>query len=273
MRQALLITIACATLFITGRTYAQNFKTGFDTNPEQASWTEYRLGDENEFYMWEYSTNSARSQAFCLVHNYPVGGTEETEDWFVSPGFDFSKGGKIDSIWHYFTGFGTPIPGDTIAIYVITGHQNPDSAASVTMIHNYTDTSYKIENAWKLDTNITIPVRQGTSYIGIRYTTTSNWLDVKFDDLSIIGYNATDISEVLVDRVTLYPNPASDILNLEIPDELDPISISIEDFSGRTIFSSSNEFAQLSIDNLVSGTYLIRLITGQGMLTKNFIKN
>lgn len=271
MKKLILQSITCAIILISTPLYSQNYSTGFDNTTEQNGWVEYRKGEESQFYFWNFSSISAHSAPNCLEHYYPVGGTNETNDWFVSPEFDFSKGGKIDSIWHHYSGFGVPMAGDTIALYVFNGSPDPDSA-SWTMLINFTDTSYKNDGIWKMDSNITVPVLQGKSYIALRYTTTSNWLDVKFDDIKIIGHNLTSIDNSVSSSISIFPNPATSNISIKYPVDVSVNRASIYDASGKLCISNESSVNSIDISILPKGLYTLLLKTEQGVVQKKFLK-
>ncbi|HNQ61653.1 MAG TPA: T9SS type A sorting domain-containing protein [Bacteroidia bacterium] len=74
----------------------------------------------------------------------------------------------------------------------------------------------------------------------------------------------------------IYPNPASSFLTVKTEQIEDNAKVSIIDLSGRVLsikdFSNQLEIS-LSIEELQSGMYLIRIETDKGLATKSFIKN
>ena len=151
--------------------------TAFDNAGQQSGWTEYRLGEENAFYEWNYSTMQPYTAPNCLAHNYPVGGENLLDDWFVSPEFDFSGGGMLDSLHHAFSGFGVPGAGDTVAIYLLHGSQDP-AVATKTLLMDFRGADYTGDGAWRRLDPIAIPAQSGESYIAIRYSTIINHFGV-----------------------------------------------------------------------------------------------
>ena len=253
--------------------FSQTYKTGFDDAAEQNGWTQYRVGVEDPFYEWEFITSEAHSAPNCIVHNYPVGGTEITDDWFVSPVFDFSEGGMIDSVWHRFSGFGLPMAGDTVAIYLLNGSQDPELATSMTMLFNYVDTSYMNDGIWTLNTEIMIPNTSGESYIGFRYKTIVNWLDVRFDDVSITSNNSTGIKDNILANsdITIFPNPSSDYINIRIDENLTIKTITLFDLKGKVLKSFNKNNKSFIINDLKSGFYLLKINTEEGTIAKKLL--
>ncbi len=253
---------------------AQNYTTGFDNADEQAGWVEYELGSTNQFLYWEFAPFMPYTAPNCLAHYYPVGGTTPTDDWIVSPLFDFSNGGAIDSLRYKFSGFGTPMAGDTIAVYLLNGSSHPDSATSKTILINYADSSYSNDNVWRLDSAILIPAIEGASYIAFRYVTTINWLDVAFDNLSISANSPNNImNTALATELKLYPNPSSDLLFIELSKNEPIKSITFFNVSGAIVKQFNPDESSINVKELNAGSYFLQVKTSQGIHSKKVLIN
>ncbi len=181
--------MCAAAFFTTLTTKAQTslpYFTGFDNSLQQAGWQEFRKGDP-AVYQWTLTNMSPYSSSTHLRHDYPVGGTFETNDWYVSPPFNFSAGGKIDSVRAYFSGFSKPgdFYDDTVAIYLLQGSPDPALATSHTLLFDFRGANYQNDDVWRKFSNISIPPTAGQSYIAFYYKTVISWLDVRFDNLSL----------------------------------------------------------------------------------------
>ena len=186
MKKLITLVVVSSFFFFSsvGQTALPYF-TGFDNTAEQAGWTLFRKGSTISS-PWAYSLQSQLpySGPKCLVHYYPV--SEQTLDWFVSPPFDFSSGGKIDSIRFAFTGFSpNPANADTIAIFLLTGNADPDLATSKVQLIDFRNTNYVSDDVWRDTANVIIPASPGLSYIAFKYKGSSSWLDVRFDNLAL----------------------------------------------------------------------------------------
>ena len=77
--------------------------------------------------------------------------------------------------------------------------------------------------------------------------------------------------------ILLFPNPASQLLTLEIPSNYRIGSIEILDMQGRTIhvqaYNSSNGKYQIPVSEISNGIYFISINTDQGNITKRFVKS
>ncbi|MFK7923658.1 MAG: T9SS type A sorting domain-containing protein [Bacteroidia bacterium] len=241
------------------------YYTGFNDSSEQAAWTHYRVGQTtNPSYTWEFSLGE-------LVHYYPVGGSEITDDWMVSPPFDFANGGTIDSLSYRFAGFGLPFGIDTIALYVLTDHPHPDTATSQTIIRLYTDSTYVNDNVMKKDTSIQIPAHAGTSYLAFRYKTTINWLDAFIDDIYIDGSSVSVEEDWLRQNVKIYPNPASDFVKIVLDPRVKLNALSITSLTGKSIDLEVNPNNVIDLSKMSPGTYFVRLDTNEGVYFKRLL--
>jgi hypothetical protein len=155
--------------------------TGFDALG--GGWAQMRKGATTSTYSWVVSSLNAYSGGGCLQHYYPVGGSP-LQDWYISPPFDFSAGGRIDSLRYMFAGFGMPNASDTVGIYILNGSADPNLAQRIS-IKDFRGTAYANDNVWRVLTNVPIPALPGLSRIAFKYETFQNWLDVHFDNLAL----------------------------------------------------------------------------------------
>lgn len=111
-----------------------------------------------------------------------------------------------------------------------------------------------------------------------------NW-EVKYTtwDYSIGNYTdipttgtyecTTDINAMeLESGIKVYPNPVSDLLNID--SEYSINDINIYDMSGKAVINRAVDLGNTTIDvsNLVGGTYILQILTDKGVVNYNFIK-
>lgn len=70
---------------------------------------------------------------------------------------------------------------------------------------------------------------------------------------------------------TIYPNPSSDIINIEVPNNQPIIKTTINNILGQTILTFENT-TMLDVSSLTKGTYLITVETESGKETQRIIK-
>jgi hypothetical protein len=73
-------------------------------------------------------------------------------------------------------------------------------------------------------------------------------------------------------QLKLYPNPASDIISITLPNEEENQLILIYDQNGQMISSSENKINTVNVQDLSSGTYTIQIQTENNLFNTTFIK-
>jgi len=75
---------------------------------------------------------------------------------------------------------------------------------------------------------------------------------------------------VLEDLVSLYPNPVSEILQIQISEEITLRGSTLYTVLGEFIFSTSEK--QLDLSNLSQGIYFVEVTTDHGFITRKIVK-
>ena len=90
-------------------------------------------------------------------------------------------------------------------------------------------------------------------------------LELVNPNLSINNFN------LLGQEIQIYPNPASDYLNISIPKGVEITAVSIYNAVGQRIFVTV-EFENINILNLSAGLYYISINTNKGVVNKTMIR-
>jgi len=85
---------------------------------------------------------------------------------------------------------------------------------------------------------------------------------------TVLGVN--EATSQGLESVKVYPNPAKDVLNVELPKKVKDFSLEITDVSGRTLFSVQNQ-TKINVSSLVNGTYLCTVKTDNESVTRKVI--
>lgn len=85
-----------------------------------------------------------------------------------------------------------------------------------------------------------------------------------------------DINQIALNNnaISIYPNPATNILNVNVNGS-DISAVQIVDLNGRQVFSksfSNLSEAQINVNELSTGMYLINITSGDNTVTKKFLK-
>lgn len=123
------------------------------------------------------------------------------------------------------------------------------------------------------------------SVFRLGFLPSANLSDISFDDLKIFNYtlSTTEITNLFTNntlssqnfnqnnlQVSLYPNPTSDILNIEMANEVK--SIEIYNIQGQKVLESSQK--QINVSELSAGMYMVKIQdTENAVATKKVIIN
>jgi len=94
---------------------------------------------------------------------------------------------------------------------------------------------------------------------------------------AVTGTTTTGIDSWLANSVTLYPNPAKEVVNVQCTMnnvQWDGATVEVFDVYGKLLQTDriSSEITILNVSGLANGMYFVRVTTEQGMVTKTFVK-
>jgi chitodextrinase len=103
---------------------------------------------------------------------------------------------------------------------------------------------------------------------------TSDW------SIMVTGNTGVGIDEHLLNSISLYPNPAKEVVNVQCTmNNVQVESIEVFDVYGKvvrtgveTFHETSLQTAQINVSGLAAGMYFVRVTTDQGAVTKSFVK-
>lgn len=79
-----------------------------------------------------------------------------------------------------------------------------------------------------------------------------------------------EVASNLLEEVKIYPNPAKDILNVELPNEIKKFNLEITDLSGRLVVNKDNE-TKVNISGLANGAYLCTIKANDKIAVRKII--
>ncbi|WKW45953.1 T9SS type A sorting domain-containing protein [Myroides sp. JBRI-B21084] len=104
----------------------------------------------------------------------------------------------------------------------------------------------------------------------------------KYDNIKLTAINAVppnvialSVNEQLATKFNLYPNPATNVVNISNAENMQVNQITVYNLAGKQIskqdYNNQAEI-QLNVEHLASGTYLFYLQTAQGTAVKKLVK-
>ena len=112
--------------------------------------------------------------------------------------------------------------------------------------------------------------------------TSTNQMVNKYDNIKITALNAVppevialSVDDVLSEKFNLYPNPATDVVNITNSENMFVNQVAVYDVTGKQLntqtFNNESEI-QLNVENLASGVYMLHLQTNEGTAIKKLVK-
>jgi hypothetical protein len=87
----------------------------------------------------------------------------------------------------------------------------------------------------------------------------------------ISGDSVLSVSSAVKELISIYPNPSSKFLNINLPTGISVNKVEVFDSQGKIKQASMNNNT-LDIQSLATGVYFLRIQTNSGNITKKFIK-
>lgn len=192
---------------------------------------------------------------------YTPAGT--SNDWLVSPQINIPAGATGVSLKWAATSLGDIAFLENYKVYIsTTGNQ----------VANFTTTLLNVTGEPNTGSYRTVDL---SAYAGqsvyIAFRNDSQDMFVMFLDNISITAGSLSTSEIRANdsSVTIYPNPATDVLQVKSKDQIK--SITVFDSSGRKVNVNASEHT-VYVKSLTPGTYLINIETDKTTITEKFIK-
>src|SRR5690554_2325020 len=108
----------------------------------------------------------------------------------------------------------------------------------------------------------------------------STYIRNRYDNIKITALNAVppyvlNAENFLAQKFNLYPNPATNIVNITNSENMAVQQVIVYDVAGKQLstqtFNNETEI-QLNVENLASGTYMLHIKTNEGVAVKKVVK-
>lgn len=202
--------------------------------------------------------------------NSQTDGVSQNNDWLITP--PVTLGASGNELMFHIKSLADDYGLEKYQVYVYNGTGTPSQASDFTQISQGV---YEAPYEFWLDDTYDLDAYAGqTIRVAIRNVGTDIYM-LQVDDFSITTTDAMSVNDVLSSKFSMYPNPATNVLNITSSDALQIDSVKITDVNGRIVFNnafSSTDTAEINVANLASGMYVISIKSNQGVATKKFMK-
>ncbi|WP_066219908.1 T9SS type A sorting domain-containing protein [Formosa haliotis] len=240
-------------------------------NPEKA----YRLGN-NRFRFWVMANGT--DQAFSLSYHDDInsGTINDFETLFPT---------STESFWTF-----TPVEGREGYFYIdcIGGGEKPrltatmDSGLPVMSAKTVTDASVQwsvVQPEGRLTYHIT---NDNARLIGANSESNQAILvapgnttnQSRFEVIEVLNYSLSIKNESLNNDILMFPNPTTDILNVEIKQE-GSAQVEVFSLTGQKVISKfmKKGMSQLDLSQLLNGMYIVKIESDSGTQVKKVVKH
>lgn len=105
----------------------------------------------------------------------------------------------------------------------------------------------------------------GTNSYTNSYRTTYN-----YDSSITLGIETQTIAD---ERISVYPNPTSDYLNIQNDSNTTIDTITVTDLTGRKVLDQNQNTMQINVQNLAKGMYVLEVSVGEHKEIRKFLKD
>lgn len=238
---------------------------GFESSDNLDCWK--FIDQDGDGYGWDLSAWSGNSNyvhtgsgvvaSASFINNI---GALSPDNWMITPKLSIPANGATLSYW-----IGPVDPNyyqEYYSVLVSTTGNNP--ADFTNTIHAGT-----VDQASWAKKSYSLAGFAGQEiYIAFRHHNINDMFWMLIDDIAVTAGNTASISEVENSNVVLYPNPVTNILNIEAQGIQE---VSVMDVNGRTVMTLQNT-NRIDMSNLANGVYFVRVITAEGVSTQKIAK-
>ncbi len=234
---------------------------GFDAELSAWTWTPYNvLGDQ----VWEWADTYGNPPGCAKMTGFD-GSAFDNEDWLISPALDLTEYNDITFGFEQARNYGS---NDGLFVKISTdydGTSDPNTSGTWTDI---SDSYIWHEGGWDFidagSVDISAYSSAATHIAFIFTSTTDGSATWELDNLKVLGVLNTGINNNSIQKLSIYPNPATSSINI-VSNQAGTIKIT--SVSGMLMIdnklnSGSNT---ISIEDLSSGLYIIETIDDNGL--------
>ena len=208
----------------------------------------------------DYADYAHGGSGFFTSASYTSGGALTPDNWLITPKIAIPAEGACLEFW---VGPQDPDwPGEHYQVMVSTTGNNVSDFSTVLVEETLS------QSVWVRRTvNLEYPSQN--VYVAFVHNESSDVFRINLDDINITA-GLSGVEESEISAVSIYPNPASTVLNVHAENYR---TVQIVNFLGQVVYSANvteNDF-QINVSNLSNGVYFIRL-NGETSTTQKFIK-
>lgn len=240
------------------------FRCGFESNENTECWTFFDA--DGDGYGWDldywngsnYHHNGTGVAGSASFINQV--GVLTPDNWMITPQIQVPAEGATLN-W-YVGGVDASYFSEHYTVLVSTTGTNTTDFTNMVFDGNVANVNFTLKS-------LDISAFAGQNiYIAFRHCNSSDIYWMLVDDIEVIAGQHAGISNVTDATVQLYPNPTSNVLNINAEGVQE---VSVIDINGRTVMTEKN-VNTVNLSDLANGVYYVRVITNNGVATEKIVK-
>ncbi|MCR4964478.1 MAG: choice-of-anchor J domain-containing protein [Bacteroidales bacterium] len=225
--------------------------TNIDNDGDGFTWNLLEATDGISVYEGSYGVSS-------FSYDNPTYTALTPDNWLITPAIAIPAEGA--NISWYVAAQDPDYPADHYEVMISTTGTNP---ADFTSVYEETIQSSDFELR-----GINIPQYAGQNiHVAFVHNECTDMFMMKLDAVNITaGTGVNDFNN----NVSVYPNPATDVLNVSANSNIQ--SVEIMNLMGQTVqsYNANDLFTQINISSLSNGMYMVRVNTENGVINHKF---
>lgn len=233
------------------------YASGFDTTAQLQGWT---TSGNGSYGLGTTATNAQSPTQYWIMN---TNATTASNNWFFSPPFNLQAGEQVTvSFW---TRCGT-----TRSLRLTVGNSNTPVAQTTQIWANAallaTTYAQQTAPAWTAPT-------AGIYYFAFNdISAASAVATLRIDTTNFTSVLGTN--DFLSSKFSIFPNPTNNVINFSNDQNAVVSSVELADLNGRVIKSEKVNATegQISVSDLATGMYMMKITTDQGIAVKKIVK-
>lgn len=240
------------------------FRCGFESNENTECWTFFDA--DGDGYGWDldywngsnYHHNGTGVAGSASFINQV--GVLTPDNWMITPQIQVPAEGATLN-W-YVGGVDASYFSEHYTVLVSTTGTNTTDFTNMVFDGNVANVNFTLKS-------LDISAFAGQNiYIAFRHCNSTDVYWMLVDDIEVIAGQHAGISNATDATVQLYPNPTSNVLNINAEGVQE---VSVIDINGRTVMTEKN-VNTVNLSDLANGVYYVRVITNNGVATEKIVK-
>ena len=216
-------------------------------------------------------TNTLTQDGSTSVYSLSGVTTAAANNFVISRGINLTAGSNVTI--SFFARNYQAVGSTGTSSYNVTVGTSQTAAAQTTNVGTETGLSVL---TWAQKTYNYVTPTTGTYYFGVQNISPANTVGqqaIFIDNLNITEVLST--TDFLASKLAVYPNPAKDLVTISNDSSIVVSTIQITDLNGRVVKNQNINAiqGQVSIGDLSTGVYMMKIATDQGTVTKKIVKN